>query len=55
MQKRQHLKVVKPKVVAQKWLWWSDIDKILNNNNSGEVVLPPSNRNRHQIHVNYCY
>jgi len=29
MQKRQHEKVVKSKVVAQKWLWLSDIGKFL--------------------------
>ena len=29
-------KVVKSKVAAQKWLWWSDNGKIFNNNNSGE-------------------
>ena len=28
-------KVVKSKVVAQKWLWWSDNGKIFNDNNSG--------------------
>jgi len=27
MQKRQHEKVVKSKVAAQKWLWWSDNGK----------------------------
>ena len=31
-------KVVKSKVAAQKWLWWSDNGKIFNNNNSGEFV-----------------
>jgi len=31
-------KVVKSKVVAQKWLWWSDNGKFFNNNNSGKVV-----------------
>ena len=36
MQKRQHEKVVKSKVAAQKWLWWSDNGKIFNNNNLGE-------------------
>ena len=29
-------KVVKSKVVAQKWLWWSDNGKNFNNNISGE-------------------
>jgi len=29
-------KVVKSKVEAQKWLWWSDNGKVLNNNNSDE-------------------
>jgi len=29
-------KVVKSKVVVQKWLWWSDNGKIFNSNNSGE-------------------
>jgi len=33
MQKKQHEKVVKSKVVAQKWLWWSDNGKIFNNKN----------------------
>ena len=32
-------KVVKSKVAAQKWLWWSDNGKFFNNNNSGEFVL----------------
>jgi len=32
---------VKSKVVAQKWLWWSDNGKIFNSKNSGEFVLPP--------------
>ena len=41
MQKRQHEKSCEIKVVAQKWLWWSDNGKIFNNNNSGEFVLPP--------------
>jgi len=31
-------KVVKSKVAAQKWLWWSDNGKIFNNNNSGKFV-----------------
>ena len=31
-------KVVKSKVAAQKWLWWSDNGKIFNNSNSGEFV-----------------
>jgi len=30
MQRRQHeKKVVKSKVVAQKWLWWSDNGKVV--------------------------
>jgi len=29
-------KVVKSKVAAQKWLWWSDNGKIFNSNNSSE-------------------
>jgi len=29
-------KVVKSKVAAQKWLWWSDNGKTFNSNNSGE-------------------
>jgi len=36
MQKRQHKKVMKSKVAAQKWLWLSDYVKIFNNNNLGE-------------------
>ena len=40
MQKKQHEKVVKSKVAAQKWQWWSDNSKIFNNNNSGKFVLP---------------
>ena len=48
MQKRQHEKVVKSKVVVQKWLWFSDNGKIFNNNNSGKFVLPPPTGNRHQ-------
>ena len=47
MQKKQHEKVVKSKVAAQKWLWWSDNG---NNNNSGKFVLPI-----HKIHLSYCY
>ena len=38
--KKQHEKVVKSKVVAQKWLWWSDNSKFYNNNNSGKFVSP---------------
>ena len=39
MQKKSSMKkVVKSKVVAQKWLWWSDNGKIFNNNNSGKFV-----------------
>ena len=38
MQKNSMKKVVKSKVSAQKWLWWSDNGKIFNNNNSGEFV-----------------
>ena len=34
--KRQHEKVVKSKMAAQKWPWWSDNGKIFNSNNSGE-------------------
>ena len=45
MQKRQHEKVVKSKVVAQKWLWWSDDGKNFNNK---KIVLPPPTGNRHQ-------
>jgi len=41
-------KVVKSKVVAQKWLWWSDNGKIFNSNNSGEFVLPHPTGNQHQ-------
>ena len=48
MQKRQHEKVVKSKVAAQKWLWWSDNGKNFNSNNSGKFVLPPPTGNRHQ-------
>ena len=33
-------KVVKSKVAAQKWPWWSDNLKIFNNNNSGKFMLP---------------
>jgi len=40
MQKKQHEKVVKSKVAAQKWLWWSDNGKTFNNNNSGKFVSP---------------
>jgi len=40
--------VVKSKVVAQKWLWWSDNGKIFNNNNSSEFVLPPPTGNWNQ-------
>jgi len=29
MQKKQHEKVVKSKVAAQKWLWWFDNGKTL--------------------------
>ena len=39
-------KVVKSKVAAQKWLWWSD--NCINNNISGKFVLPPPTGNRHQ-------
>jgi len=46
MQKKQ---VVKAKVVAQKWLWWSDDGKIFNNNNSGEFELAI------QICLTCCY
>jgi len=35
-------KVVKSKVAAQKWLWWSDNGKIFKNNNSGEFVSDPN-------------
>jgi len=49
MQKKaEWKKVVKSKVAAQKWLWWSDNGKIINSNNSGEFVLPPPTGNRHQ-------
>jgi len=48
MQKRQHEKVVKSKVAAQKWLWWSDNGKNLNNNISGKFVLPSPTGNQHQ-------
>jgi len=48
MQKRQHEKVVKSKVAAQKWLWWSDNGKNFNSNNSGKFVLPPPTGNCHQ-------
>ena len=40
-------KVVQSKVVAQKWLWWSDNGKKFNNI-SGKFVLPPPTGNRHQ-------
>ena len=38
MQQSSMKKVVKSKVAAQKWLWWSDNGKIFYNNNSGEFV-----------------
>jgi len=41
-------KVVKSKVAAQNWLWWSDNGKIFSSNNSGKFVLPPPTGNRHQ-------
>jgi len=51
MQKKSSMKkVVKSKVVTQKWLWWSDNGKIFNNNNSGKFVSPNS-----KIHLSYCY
>jgi len=40
-------KVLKSKVAAQKWLWWSNNGKNFNNI-SGEFVLPPPTGNRHQ-------
>jgi len=41
---------MKSKVVAQKWLWWSDCGKIFNNNNSGKFVADS------QIHVKkFCH
>jgi len=43
MQKSSMKKVVKSKVAAQKWLWWSDNGKIFNNNNSGKFSLPIHN------------
>ena len=36
--KKQHEKVVKSKVAAQEWLWWSNNGKNFNNNNSGKFV-----------------
>ena len=36
MQKKKHEKVVKSKLTAQKWLWWSDNGKIFNSNNLSE-------------------
>jgi len=49
MQKKGSLKkVVKSKVAAQKWLWWSDNGKNFNNNISGKFVLPPPTGNGHQ-------
>jgi len=37
VQKKSSMKkVVKSKVAAQKWLWWSDNGKIFNSNNSSE-------------------
>ena len=47
MQKGSMKKVVKSKVVAQKWLWWFDNGKKFNNI-SGKFVLPPPTGNRHQ-------
>jgi len=41
-------KVVKSKVAAQKWLWWSNNGKNFNSNNSSKLVLPPPTGNRHQ-------
>jgi len=41
-------KVVKLKVAAQKWLWWSDNGENFNSNKSGEFVLPPPTGNQHQ-------
>jgi len=40
-------KVVKSKVAAQKWLWWSDDGKNFNNI-SGKFVLPLPTGNQHQ-------
>ena len=47
-------KVVKSNMAAQKWLWWSDNDKIFNKNNSGEFVLPPQLGIGTKVHLN-CY
>ena len=55
MQKKDSIKkVVKSKEAAQKWLWRSDNEKISNNTNSGEFVLPPPTESQYQIHLN-CY
>ena len=36
-EEKQHEKVVKSKIAAQKWLWWSDNGKIFDN---GKFLLP---------------
>jgi len=48
MQKNSMKKVVKSKMAAWKWLWWSDNGKIFNNYNSGNFVLPSPTRSQHQ-------
>jgi len=57
MQKRNMKKVVKSKVAAQKWLWWSDNGIFFNNNNSGKFVLPPPTGNWHQncYYYKFCH
>ena len=52
MQKRQHEKVVKSGVAAQKWLCLSDNGNIFNTNNSGaDSQLEKAT----QICLNCCY
>jgi len=48
-------KVVKSKLAAQKWLWWSDNGKIFNNNNSGEFGDDSQLEEAAQIRLNCCY
>ena len=49
MQKKQHEKAVKSKVVAQKWLWWSDNGKIL------LTITQVIFKSETQICLNCCY
>ena len=55
MQKRQHEKLVKSKVAAQKWMWWTYNGKFLITTIQVNFGADSQLEEATQIHLNCCY